>query len=80
MVCLHCGESIRATEPFERYINGPVAHKECFMRQAIGSVAHIERRCSCYVPGAFEGDDPRLTKRQAARAAVRAWYNHQERN
>lgn len=48
-------------------------HHECSMRSVIGSVAHIEGTCSCNIPGSSEGDDPNLTKRQAAIAAVRAW-------
>jgi hypothetical protein len=39
----------------------------------VGSVAHLERRCSCYVPGATEGDPDGLTRRAAAEAAVQAF-------
>lgn len=52
-------------------------HHECSMRSVIGSVAHVEGRCSCFVPGALEGDDPRLTRRQAARAALDAFNRSQ---
>lgn len=49
---------------------GPVPyHAECNLRQVLGSVAHQGRRCSCF-GGAFE-DDPALSKREAARAAIR---------
>jgi hypothetical protein len=47
-------------------------HVECVYRAVAGSVAHIEQRCSCYVPGSTEGDPPGLTKRQAAKAALEA--------
>lgn len=50
-------------------------HRSCFLRGTIGSVAHVQRRCSCYVPGADEGDPPEMTRRQAAEAAVVAWQN-----
>lgn len=45
-------------------------HVECWQRQFIGSLAHVEGRCSCYVAGARETDPPDLTLRQAAVAAV----------
>jgi hypothetical protein len=80
MICQHCEEPIRSCEQYQRYMNGPVEHIECFRRRIYGSVAHIMRRCSCYVPGASENDDPRLTKREAARAAVHAWESLQRRN
>jgi hypothetical protein len=73
LVCVHCDEPIFAHENFERYANGPVAHSECFARRVIGSVAHIERRCSCYVPGAACTDPPEMTGRVAARAALKAF-------
>lgn len=50
-------------------------HSECHMRQFLGSLAHIEGRCSCNIPGATETDPPNMTVRQAARAAVEAWEN-----
>lgn len=49
-------------------------HYECSMRAVIGSVAHLEGRCSCVVPDATEGDPPGLSAREAARAAVQAWH------
>jgi hypothetical protein len=48
-------------------------HQECALRAALGSVAHIERRCSCFVVGATETDPPGMTRREAARAAFAAW-------
>jgi hypothetical protein len=48
-------------------------HRECHLRQVLGSVAHIQKLCSCYVPGADEGDPVGMTKREAARAAVREY-------
>jgi hypothetical protein len=36
----------------------------------LGSVAHLQKRCHCYVPGSEENDDPSLTLREAARAAA----------
>jgi hypothetical protein len=42
-------------------------HLECHMRSSIGSVGHLQRRCSCY--GGHEGDPRGMSKREAARAA-----------
>lgn len=44
-------------------------HRECFLRTIVGSVAHQRHQCSCH--GGTGEDDPKLTKRQAAKAAVR---------
>lgn len=73
LVCIHCDEPVLSSEEREQYANGPIAHRECFARRVIGSLAHIERRCSCYVPGATCTDPPEMTRREAARAAVKAF-------
>ncbi len=49
-------------------------HFECHMRLTIGSLAHQERRCSCY--GGNEHDPPGMSLRQAARAAWEYWLAH----
>lgn len=76
--CFHCDEPILPGEARKYYYacQSPV-HPECYLRPVIGSVAHIERRCSCFVSGSQCGDDPALTRRQAARAAVAAWAKQQ---
>lgn len=58
-------------EPKDPNLPGSM-HPECTFRAVCGSVAHIEGRCSCFVPGSTETDPPGMTKRQAARAAVEA--------
>jgi hypothetical protein len=65
-VCGYCEEPLEGG----RIIGN--THQECAMRTVVGSVAHIEKRCSCYVPGSEEGDPPGMTLREAARAAVAA--------
>ncbi len=50
-------------------------HFECHARQTLGSVAHLQRRCSCFVPGATRTDPPDMTKREAARAALVLFQN-----
>jgi hypothetical protein len=56
--------------------DGPIAragaiayHRECFMRQVVGSVAHQRKTCTCF--GGTEAEIPaELTPRQEAAAAV----------
>lgn len=67
--CCHCDEPVAAGDDGWMYSNGPVAHRECYMRAIVGSVEHqqkplCDRTCR---------DDPRLTKRQAAKAALEYW-------
>jgi hypothetical protein len=66
--CGWCDEEIETDEDF-----AVAMHKECALRSVLGSVAHIERRCSCYVDGATETDPPEMTRREAAKAALAAW-------
>lgn len=74
MNCEHCGEPILPTDRVdEMTVNGCMVHFECGARGAIGSLAHVEGRCSCYVPGADELDPPHMTRRQAAKAALEAY-------
>jgi hypothetical protein len=81
--CLFCEEGVDEARPHHQtpYVNAErgvelrVAHHECALRQVLGSVAHLEKRCSCYVEGASEGDPEGMTRREAARAAVRLWQH-----
>lgn len=68
MPCAFCREPVEDINEPPPYGGQPV-HRECGIRMVIGSVAHQEKRCGCYVPGSEEGDPPHLTLRQAARAA-----------
>jgi len=56
--CTHCDEPIAEGDQGIIYSNGPVAHLDCFIRGTIGSVAHQLKTCSCFFPGATEGDPP----------------------
>lgn len=77
--CQRCGEPIRAGDCgwMIPYYDGEARevpyHHACHLRGILGSVAHQQRKCSCYVPGATCGDDPKLTRRQAAEAALKFW-------
>jgi hypothetical protein len=51
-------------------------HRACHLRGIVGSVAHQQGRCSCFVPGSIFEDDPALTARQAAEAAEAYFEAH----
>lgn len=73
MNCQHCSEPICAGERIDIYLDGRALHHECAARRVLGSLAHVEGRCSCYVEGADEIDPPEMTPRQAAKAALDAY-------
>jgi len=54
-------------------------HAECGLRSALGSLAHIQQRCGCYVPGSTAGDPDNVTRRQAARLVAFAVYTRRPR-
>lgn len=68
--CPWCVEPIAPNDNIHRMASGQPWHMECFARSVLGSVAHLRRRCDCYIPGSTEGDPPGLTTREAALAAV----------
>lgn len=84
-LCLHCEEAIEDGDVgtitpvimADQRAVMRAEHHECRMRQVIGSAAHVAQTCSCYVPGSREGDDPSLTMREAAVAALQAWKARQ---
>jgi len=76
--CFHCGEVFTPKDDGMQYPDGDYAHSNCHLRQVLGSVAHIEGRCPCYVPGSVEGDPEGMTPRQAADAAIAAWEKKQK--
>ena len=69
--CEYCGEPLDT-------ISMSGLHHECIFRATAGSVAHVTRRCSCYVIGSTEGDPPGMTLRQAASAALEAWLKKEK--
>lgn len=72
-VCIWCQEAIEAGDDGMVYANGPVAHHECMVRQAIGGVNHILGRCIC-CGGTEDPDPPDMTLRESARAAVKLFH------
>lgn len=73
LICTHCTEEIAGDE-FAPNTMEPL-HRECHVRLAAGSVAHQRGECFCY--GGDHDDDPKLSKREAARAAYEEYYARQ---
>lgn len=77
--CQLCDEPILPGEPLSlSTFNGKLVHYECGFRAVVGGANHILGRCSCRRPinfteAALPPDDPGLSKREAAQAALRAW-------
>jgi len=69
MICGWCNEKIEPRENGERTDIG-THHPDCALRAVIGSVAHLQRRCACYVRGSSDNDPDGMTKREAATAAA----------
>jgi hypothetical protein len=75
--CFHCGETVLPVDDRVACANGPVAHRNCFLRGVIGSVAHLLQKCRCFVPGSTLCDPEGMSRRQAADAAVLVWQAQQ---
>ncbi len=74
--CFWCDEKVEQLD--SRVPKGlQPCHYECSARSALGSVAHQKGECSCY--GGSGEDDPRLSKRQAAMAAL-VFFNSNRRD
>jgi hypothetical protein len=68
--CVHCLEDVREDEPYCEINDGASrVHPECMLRMVAGTIAHQERRCSCY-GGTDDGDPPGMTGREAALQAA----------
>lgn len=70
--CVWCDEAIADDD--DGWLNGvdQASHRECWLRAVIGGANHITGRCSC-CGGDQDPDPPGLSRREAARAAVRAF-------
>lgn len=68
--CSRCGEPILDNE---RADNIAPFHEECLFRSVMGSIAHLKKACSCFVPGSSCGDPDGMTKREAAKVAHEYW-------
>lgn len=62
-VCLHCTEAVTDADSgtftpcmrAEGQARIEVVHIECWLRAGLGSLSHLEHRCSCYGGGDHEG-------------------------
>jgi len=85
--CGWCDEVFDANDcGFEiPYMGGPAEprvlyyHTDCQLRQIVGSVAHLRRECSCFVPGSECTDPPQMTLRQAAVEAARVYLSRKKK-
>jgi hypothetical protein len=68
--CFYCQEQIAMGDDGWILVDGHMLHRECSLRSMIGSVAHQQRRCSCYGGGAASEGESGMTRRQAAKAAM----------
>lgn len=69
--CTHCEEKIKENELgvlFDGNIK-QYMHRECFLREILGSVAHQKQRCRCF-RGPDAEEEVGMTKRQSAIAAA----------
>jgi len=71
--CTWCDEPVLSTEQHPDF-DEPF-HFECAFRSVAGSLAHLARRCSCFVPGSDENDPPGFSKREAAKQVLEAYRN-----
>lgn len=72
--CLWCKEMIARGEL--RHALLPQYHFACALRAVAGSIAHLEKRCSCYVPGATCSDPVDLTLRESAQLVADYLRDH----
>lgn len=79
LACLYCKEAIAKDDQgfmmlvmrAARESSLEPEHRNCHLRDVIGSVGHLRKQCSCY--GGTEGDPEGMTKREAAEAAVKLY-------
>ena len=72
--CAWCDEPIFRGENGVELENGNCEHIECFIVSIVGSVAHQERRCTCY-DGFVDCQQDEISKRETAKAAFLHWQN-----
>ena len=73
--CHWCDEPILASESIAADFPLLHMHRECALRGVLGSLGHLQRRCSCFVKGSEAEHDPlHVSKRDAARWAAVVYY------
>lgn len=75
MICQFCSEPITEAEQelSTPKFGGAALHLECGFRAMLGSLAHLNHSCGCYVAGSTAGDPEDMTPRQAAKLAYAYW-------
>lgn len=79
-VCLNCSETVAdgdsgTTMPFmdEKGWREAAYHAECFVMNIFGTAEHMRHECTCFGGSVQELSD-KLTRRQHAKAAMKAFY------
>jgi hypothetical protein len=70
--CVYCNELVVMGDDGWILVDGSVLHRECHFRSMAGSVAHQQKRCSCF-GGIGSDEEDGMTRRQGAEAAL-AYY------
>lgn len=70
-LCGFCGEPLGAEGDSGAVANMP-SHEDCAIRAIVGGLNHLRGTCTC-CGGTEPPDPPGLTRREAARLAVRYW-------
>lgn len=73
--CMYCTEEVVQGDMGTMDSTGVVLHHECQFRMVVGSLAHQQRRCSCY--GGVDAELPEgMSLREEAREAMQLFeYN-----
>ncbi len=72
--CSWCGERVTGPSPAALH----PYHYECLFRSIMGSLAHLQGRCSCFVLGSSENDPKGMSLREGAQAAFDYWNSLDE--
>ena len=74
--CTWCDEVIEPHERIDEWRNTPM-HRECGLRSVVGGLNHQLGNCSC-CGGTEDPDPPNMTRREAAKAAARYFWDKQQ--
>jgi hypothetical protein len=77
--CNYCTELFQLGDDGWVLHDGSKFHTECNLRMVVGSVAHQEKRCSCYGGNGSDVEDS-MSKREGAKAAMEAFVTRGNEN
>ena len=69
LMCSWCEEPILPEEQLQQRTPLIQMHQECAVRAVFGSLAHLQKRCSCFDDNKSDEDLPGMTRRDAAKMA-----------